>query len=333
MPFVITSLIVPLGIAIYRKQRSEITKVATLLFLTLVLYLAVGQLWQLYMRNHTQAATTSTDPYAMVRDLNNLFIYVITFNRDIRIGTPLVIIISMGGLVSIIGVVWYSLQEYKHLDNIKFSANTEILRIMAWTLTVSWIGWFLFLSIGWLRYAFPGIFLGNMFAAYLIDSFLVQKYLNRELNIQSKRSHNTVICGRDIAALLFVVIIIITTLKTATRLYQSFIRNNNALEIVANYLNENISDNELIETYESELLFLLDKPYHFPPDEVQHLVNRRLYLDHDVVIDYDPLQLDPDYIVVGVVNSWWHLYDDLIKSDEYQLILSEGSYKVYKKSG
>ena len=78
--------------------------------------------------------------------------------------------------------------------------------------------------------------------------------------------------------------------------------------------------------------FLLDRPYHFPPDSVQHTANRKEYMGVDIDLGYDPLAVNPDYIIVGRANEWWHIYDEVIASNKYTLVFEKSIYQIYKKS-
>jgi hypothetical protein len=80
-----------------------------------------------------------------------------------------------------------------------------------------------------------------------------------------------------------------------------------------------------------ELIVLLNRRYHYPPDEIQLKLNRRTFLGQDVVIDYDPMAADPDYLVVGPHSRMWHLYDPILKAGSFRLILERSRYKVYER--
>jgi hypothetical protein len=100
---------------------------------------------------------------------------------------------------------------------------------------------------------------------------------------------------------------------------------------VATTLNTQTPPDTRIETYESELLFLLNRPYHYPPDQVHVDLNRRMLLDEHVTIAYDPLAADPDYLVVGSFAGWNGLYDPVIKSGAFHLIDHIDSYDIYER--
>ncbi len=105
-----------------------------------------------------------------------------------------------------------------------------------------------------------------------------------------------------------------------------------ALE-VAHFLNTQTPDATVVETYDSEIQFLLKRPYHFPPDQIIVDLIQRAIVGHkrNVVIGYDPLLADPDYLVIGEFIKGLRLYDPVLQTDAFRLIKTFGQYDVYKR--
>ena len=87
----------------------------------------------------------------------------------------------------------------------------------------------------------------------------------------------------------------------------------------------------LIETFDSELFLLLDRPYHHPPAQLSVALIRRAYLGQDAPAEYDPLTADPDYLVVGPFSRWWGLYEPVIEAGAFRLQHTAGLYEVYER--
>jgi hypothetical protein len=87
-----------------------------------------------------------------------------------------------------------------------------------------------------------------------------------------------------------------------------------------------------VETYESELHFLLDQPYHYPPDQIHVELNRRSLLGQPTPIDYDPLASDPDILVVGTFARGNDLYAPALASGAFRQIMRDGTYEVYDRA-
>ena len=75
----------------------------------------------------------------------------------------------------------------------------------------------------------------------------------------------------------------------------------------------------------------MNRPYHFPPDQVHVDLNRRMLLDEHTAITYDPLAADPDYLVVGSFAGWNGLYDPVIASGAFHLIDQIDGYAIYER--
>jgi hypothetical protein len=106
---------------------------------------------------------------------------------------------------------------------------------------------------------------------------------------------------------------------------------NNDAESVAEFINRSTPSDALFETYDSELLFLVQRRFHFPPDQVQVELNKRTFLDQDIDIQYDPAGANPDYIVVGPYSKLWELYNtELANQGKWRLIYQLPQYSIYK---
>jgi hypothetical protein len=88
----------------------------------------------------------------------------------------------------------------------------------------------------------------------------------------------------------------------------------------------------LIETYESELFFLLKRRYHYPPDQVHVELIRRNSLGERVSITYDPLAEHPDYLVVGPQSKFWDLYDPYLRTGAFRLVRDYSRYQIYERA-
>jgi len=80
-----------------------------------------------------------------------------------------------------------------------------------------------------------------------------------------------------------------------------------------------------------ELFVLLDRAYHYPPDQVQLDLNRRTFMGQGIPIKYDPLESDPDFLIVGPQAMMWGLYDPMILAGQFELVQSDSPYSVYKR--
>jgi hypothetical protein len=122
-------------------------------------------------------------------------------------------------------------------------------------------------------------------------------------------------------------------LLLAVRSFYLFSRSDSHTSVVqaAHFLNSSTPPDTLIETYDSELFFLLDRPYHYPPAQLHVELIRRAFLDPQVLAEYDPLAANPDYLVVGPFSAWVRLYEPLLAAETYRPLQTFGPYQIYER--
>lgn len=209
----------------------------------------------------------------------------------------------------------------------------DTLRWAMLGLSASWMLWYALLSVGVPRYMFPATFFGSMFvAAWLHDltgGFDLPGVLRRaSLLVRGVLSRQVAAAWLVIALLALTMPI---TLLTLNRYYLRY--TDTSAQQAASYLTTALPPEALIETYESELHFLLSRRYHFPPDQLHVDLNQRSLLHKEVQITYDPLASGADYLVVGQFASDNRLYQPAIDRGDFQLIQTFGMYRIYRRVG
>jgi 4-amino-4-deoxy-L-arabinose transferase-like glycosyltransferase len=225
------------------------------------------------------------------------------------------------GLLSILGIgyaVWLNWRE-----TFTPSERQPVLRYvrLSWfALVLSWLVWYLLLSIGWLRYYLPAFYLSSVYQALLL--LRAATYL-RNLKNRLLRVGGMVLGG--------VVLLLFAALNVFS-LSQQLHDRDDALLATISYLHDQTAPDALVESYDAELFFFLKRSYHYPPDQVQLDLNRRAYRYQDIEINYDPLTADPDYIVIGPLGRFWALYADVVTSDEFELVYKNRNYQIYQQA-
>jgi hypothetical protein len=183
------------------------------------------------------------------------------------------------------------------------------------------------------RYLFPAVFIGSVFVAAMIYELLGQfrwsalfRHVRRHLAVGK-------FDARTAGAIFACLVVGVATLQTVPMLYRTYrLGADTSVLRVASFLNTHTPANAIIETYDSPLFFLLDRPYHYPPDQVHVDLIRRLFLGQAVQIDYNPLSADPDYLVVNrPFLMWWTLYDPVVKNGVFRPIQNYGRYTIYER--
>lgn len=195
------------------------------------------------------------------------------------------------------------------------------------------LSWYVVASIGWIRYAFLGLVLSTIFIAKLIyDSTSGFKLiLEGSRGIHALRS----IFDRDHAYRWALVawLVIIVLVPMAKNVYEIISPGPDAAKELSQYLNENIPQDAIIETWEPEMGFFTDHNYHYPPNALLALAVNQIYAGGKPVQgSYSFVQTEkPEYLLVGEFSKWVDLYPLDQLSDQYELILSIYDYDLYKR--
>ena len=293
-PFWLASLLVPLLIALSTRR----WRLARLLAVGLVCSLTMSQLliWlqQLLLERETNPLTPIAGLYYVTALVGAPRARLFALSVTLLFGIP-----TLAGLC-------YGIRSFiKSRDKLLAQDHREVVRLALLVLATSWFGWYVILSNGWPRYLFPVTLVGSIFLAAMlcnvIENFSLLSTIKRvDFTVRHRRLRE-----HSVGVLLAMLLVMISVPMTLRMLYQSYVVNADAsvLEVI-DFLNTQTPSASVIETYDPELFFLLNRSYHYPPDQIHMDLIRRNFLKQHVSIDYDPLAADPDYLVVGpTVNS------------------------------
>jgi 4-amino-4-deoxy-L-arabinose transferase-like glycosyltransferase len=236
------------------------------------------------------------------------------------------------GIPTLAGLCYGIRSLTKSRDKLLAQDHREVVRLALLVLATSWFGWYVILSNGWPRYLFPVTLVGSIFLAAMLcnvmENFSLLSTIKRvDFTVRHRRLRE-----HSVGALLAMLLVMISVPMTLRMLYQSYVVNADAsvLEVI-DFLNTQTPSASVIETYDPELFFLLNRSYHYPPDQIHVDLIRRNFLKQHVSIDYDPLAADPDYLVVGPHSKLWKLYDRAVESGSFRLIQAYRRYDVYER--
>ncbi len=263
---------------------------------------------------------------------------VIAFVTDMQVRYSAVQTLLSIGLLPLLGILyatWGALKSLRREDDLP---ERTLLRWAMLGLSGSWMTWYLVLAMHWPRYLFPASFLGSLFAAAMLYD-LTHGFALRLTFFEAGQVFPILAKGRTDRQVFFLrlrSLLIVTWLISCAALT---LLNLGLLaldpispQIVAAYLREAANPDDLIETYESELMFLLgDRRFHYPSDQVSIDLTKRMLTERSTVVDYDPLTADPDYLVVGPFSLYLQLYDPWETSGEFTLIKEFPGYEIYAR--
>ncbi|MGC3972995.1 MAG: glycosyltransferase family 39 protein [Nitrospira sp.] len=206
----------------------------------------------------------------------------------------------------------------------------QTAQIMLLLLAGSWLAWFAFLSAGEPRYALPGLFLAAPFTAlFFYDA-------TRGFNVRYLvRTLADLVAGRRVTAqglqtAVVVALLAIMGWGAVQERYAFRAREDDRdLFAVTQHLNRTTAPTALIETYDSELFLFLNRPYTYAlPKHLVEIIRREQ--GQAQAVTYDPLEHNPDYLVVGEYGRWAGFYKPLIAQNRVRLVTTIGRYQIYE---
>jgi len=242
-----------------------------------------------------------------------------------------VIVIALFGLPTLLGICYSGQRYYRRRDWLE--TQTGLVSFSLFVLVSAWFSWYLFFSVSWIRYLFPASFVGSIFVAVMFYELTNHFDFTFIIKRSAALFRTPKFDRRGLGVLVVVVIICTSALRTWKMFYELYVRDADAsVQEVARFLNTETPTDSLIETYDSELFFFLDRPYHYPPDQLHvELIRRKFLYDDHVAINYDPLRAQPKYLVVGPHSKQWSLYDPVLKSGVFRLLRTYNRYTVYER--
>lgn len=322
LPFWATSLLVPFAVALLRRQWRLVFAFGLTLPGSLITSRLIVWLQGLLLRGHTL-------PGMPLEGLNGVTAYVpVLHNRVAAAQTALIFGCPM--LLGLGYVTWGYLRRWREAAIATDPEDTVRLAVLM--LAGSWFAWYLLLSVGWGRYLFPATFTSSIFVSALLHDLLGDPKAEALLgeHIQAYRTPRFRL--QRMGPLFAMVMIAVSVFITVANLYSAYVVDSSRSSFkVADFLNTSTPASALIETYETELHFLLQRRYHYPPDQIHVELSRRTFVGEDVPIDYNPLDAKPDYLVVGSFARMWHLYDSVLATGVFHLLRHDGQYDVYER--
>ncbi len=200
-----------------------------------------------------------------------------------------------------------------------------------WFFIIVNLVWYVVASIGWLRYAFPGLALTSLFVARffldLINSLSAERG-NLGPAFQQATFDWSKFALRGVMVVWLSAMIVLPLGQTIKNVVSPPF---NAPAVMGAYLNENVSQEALIETWEPEMGFLTDHNYHFPPPLLLNNAVGYIWLGGAPPAEkYDFVQVEqPDYVLVGEFARWVELYPADFLAEHYHLVTTIGAYDLY----
>lgn len=318
LPFWAFSMLVPLLMFVYRKDWKTAVLFGVPFAASLAVFRFVISVGRFLLQDQKIALAPVTGLYEVTAFVGSIPAHLFAL-----------IVLFLFGIPTLLALYYASWSFIVSKDRLQ--THADAVRLSLLVVAGSWFCWYVVFSVGWIRYLFPATFIGSIFeAAMLYD--LTNRYSVSFTSYQSA-SVLTRFNRHSLGALLATFLVVTSVPRTLAMFYKTYVSDADAsVQQAAQFLNIYAAPRALIETYDSELLFLLNRPYHYPPDQVHvELIRRTFLYQDDVSIDYDPLAANPDYLVVGPHSKQWHLYDPVLKTGAFRLLRHYRRYDLYER--
>jgi hypothetical protein len=315
LPFLTASLLAPLPLLLWRRRWRMIgVLLATLAGALLAARLIVAG-WALVMAGRLLPAETVVGVASSVALVTapNSRMFALEFSALIAVP-------------ALLGMAWAAWRLLRGVARNACDDPIYVIRLVLLSFVGCWYAWFLLLAVGWERYLYPVVFIGSIFTTAMLAEW-TGGFRPREVLARLRAGGWP---GR--AALVATALLAVCAPASLFLLAYSYpITSDRGLINTATWLNSHTPPGAVIETNESPLFVYVDRPYHFPPYQLHVVSNQRLILEEDVPYNYDPLQADPDYLVVGYQGLRWGIYEPTIAAGQFRKVETYGYYTIYAR--
>ncbi len=324
LPFWIIALFIPMVMNLYKRQWKSAWLLGIALFGSLTFSYLLLWFQKLLLQGQTLPRVPVENLYWIVAFVFQWHIRLEALSDCLWYGWPTLLGLGYGGWK------WYKKFNHSNTDPEKHMVQLSLLLFV-----IGWISWFVLLSIGYLRYLLPPVFIGSIFEAGLLGDLMGRV----RLGLSADRIRAVIRSVPLKRKVIFILVMVVGAAGTAfnisipDRLHR-FLFDSGDIPLfqAANFLNNHTSSKALIESFDSQILFLLDRPIHYPPPHINGEVTKRVFLRLPLTVDYDPLlTTDLDYLVVGPYGRLWKLYDPILRENQFHLLHTFGLYDIYER--
>lgn len=218
----------------------------------------------------------------------------------------------LGAKLFVLGLPSVAYALWKRIRGTRGATTEQVFLAM---FSLVWLSWYVFLSLGWTRYAFVA---GMMMPLFIAQSL---RDIWRWAGAEST-------AARALPAVLYAALLLGGLTTIAGKLTHS---PNSGLQDLVRYLNARIPVGSVIETWETEVGALTDHTYHHPPYEVTNAYTRHLWKNEPLPDNlYNPLVYGPQYLILGRFGRWTGIYQPDFLERNGTLVRRIGQYDVYE---
>lgn len=195
-------------------------------------------------------------------------------------------------------------------------------------LSVIWLAWYAFASVGWSRYAFEPLLFGAIFTArLLVDAARYLGAAGGQATVTGRPDY----WRRGLAALFAIAVVVATSANLAGQVNRLTAHQDMAAERFARAVSDLVPATAPVESWEWELDVWADLNFHHPTNVwVDELTKVTQFGEGSSRLPYDPTPFAPQYMIDGPFSKWTQLYADYLTTGCCRLVLREGPYDLYQ---
>ncbi|MCA0454149.1 MAG: hypothetical protein LCI00_09270 [Chloroflexi bacterium] len=186
-------------------------------------------------------------------------------------------------------------------------------------------------SLGWDRYAFGPVALSVFFVILLIRDG-VRVITADKLGVIGVMRQGKPTPALALSALLVGWLVVTVVFPLYNRYHELSTHSMHDAYQAADWIKTNISQDDLIETWEQEIGVLTDNKIHYPPQLILAYSVDAEWQGGDPVADFydfrEPAM--PDYVVRGPFGAFTGIYPD-DRLDDYEIVQEIGPYQIFKR--
>ena len=194
------------------------------------------------------------------------------------------------------------------------------------------LAWFVIASIGWIRYAFLGLAVAGIFIARMFHD--ATGGFQFDFGGSLKGFFNSFFSGRNafrwaLVAWLFLIV----SMPMAKNTLEIAQGGSHDAEHMAAYLDANVPQDALIETWDPEIGFFSDHNFHYPPNALLAVAVEQIYAGGEPVSKQYTFVQDekPDYILAGDFTKWVKVYSVDKLFGQYEWVATVGKYDLFER--
>lgn len=222
--------------------------------------------------------------------------------------------LSTQGWMAVVVMLLGAIAGVIHLARLRKSGDAQSAQASMHVLLAAFVfghcAWYALLSVGWPRYAFPGMVFGLLLLA---------------ANLQRTAGNRLVFAS-------YTAMLLLAAATLAPLIARAPLQDSSAANM-ATLIQTATPPSARIETWEWEIATLAGpERFHLPHQNyLFQAIRQRTASEYRFTLSYDALQRNPDYLLMGKFASWTGIYDQELLSSCFTPIASEGSYTLYQR--